>query len=114
VTDLSKEKAAGFIQVVTTTDSKESADRIAHHLLERRLAGCVQIAGPITSSYWWEGRIQTAEEWYCVIKTAKSRYADVEREIRAVHGYDEPEILSFAVTGGSATYLAWLAAALDQ
>lgn len=100
---------ADCIQVVTTTDTRENANKIAKHLLDLRLAGCVQVGGPIASSYWWKGKIETAEEWCCVIKTVAERYEDVEREIRAVHPYEEPEILAFPVVSGSKTYLKWLA-----
>jgi len=56
-----------YIQVVTTTDKKEDADRIARTLVEKRLAGCIQILGPIVSTYWWKSNIETAEEWLCFI-----------------------------------------------
>ena len=52
-----------YIQVVTTTETKADAQAIARALVEKRLAGCVQIIGPITSTYWWQGEIETAEEW---------------------------------------------------
>jgi periplasmic divalent cation tolerance protein len=102
----------GYLQIVTTTDTKDRASAIGRALLDRRLAGCVQVAGPITSSYWWDGRIETAEEWYCVIKTSADRYPEVERAIRAAHSYAEPEILAFAVAEGSRSYLDWLAASM--
>jgi len=101
-----------FIQVLTTTPSKAHATEIAQHLLNRHLAGCVQISGPITSSYWWEGKLETAEEWYCIIKTTADRYAKVEAEIRATHKYEVPEILAFSVVVGSKDYLGWLAGTL--
>lgn len=101
-----------FIQVVTTADSRENAVKIAERLLECRLAGCVQVGGPITSSYWWKGRIETSEEWYCVIKTEAGLYKDVEREIISVHPYEAPEILSLPVVDGNKSYLDWLADSL--
>jgi periplasmic divalent cation tolerance protein len=101
-----------FIQVVTTTAAKEDATKIGRHLLDRRLAGCVQVSGPISSTYWWEDKLETAEEWYCIIKTTSARYAEVEAEIRAVHKYDVPEILAFPVVSGSKSYLDWLASIL--
>lgn len=104
----------GFVQVVTTTDTKDRATTIARHLLNRRLAGCVQVTGPIISSYWWKGKIETSEEWCCVIKTAADRYQEVEREVRAVHSYEEPEILAFPVVSGSKTYLDWLAGSMKE
>ncbi len=58
-----------FLQIVTTTGKQEEARRIADALVEQRLAGCVQIVGPIESLYRWEGIIETATEWQCWIKT---------------------------------------------
>lgn len=52
-----------FIQITTTTDKKEDAKRIATALVERRLAACVQIIGPIDTTYWWKGKIESTEEW---------------------------------------------------
>ena len=96
------------IQVITTIDSREGAAKIARALLDQRLAGCVQILGPITSSYWWKEKIETAEEWMCVIKSRASLYADLERAIKEAHSYDVPEILAVPVTEGNKGYLEWL------
>ena len=60
-----------FIQVMTATDKKEDAERIARSLVEMRLAGCVQIVGPVMSIYRWKGRIETAGEWLCLIKSSQ-------------------------------------------
>jgi periplasmic divalent cation tolerance protein len=96
------------IQVITTTGTKADAGKIARALLEERLAACVQIVGPITSSYWWDGEIEQAEEWLCLIKSSTDRYEQIEQVIRAVHLYDVPEILAVPVAAGNADYLAWL------
>ena len=63
-----------YIQVFTTTEKKEDAVKIAKTLVEKRLAGCIQIVGPIESTYWWEGDVETAEEWLLFIKTRKNLY----------------------------------------
>jgi periplasmic divalent cation tolerance protein len=96
------------IQVLTTTASKEDAERIAQVLLERRLAACVQIDGPIISKYWWQQKIETSEEWRCLIKSRRDLYADLEAAIGEFHPYDVPEILAIPVLDGSAAYLGWL------
>ncbi|MHB8971092.1 MAG: divalent-cation tolerance protein CutA [Pirellulaceae bacterium] len=101
------------IQVVTTTDSRPAAERIARELVENRLAACVQIQGPVASIYRWHGTIETAEEWTCTIKTVERLYAAVEARIRELHHYEEPEIVVTTLTGGSETYLAWLRAQLQ-
>ncbi len=76
--------------------------------MAKRLAGCVQIVGPITSTYRWNDGIETADEWLCLIKTSQERYGELERAIRAVHPYDVPEILAVPVVAGSPSYLEWL------
>lgn len=97
-----------FIQVIATTSSREDALRIAHMLLERRLAGCVQIIGPITSVYRWQSKIEQAEEWQCLIKSRQDLFDVLAEEIRAGHPYEVPEILATPVVAGSRDYLAWL------
>lgn len=97
-----------IIQVVTTTADKQDADTLAQALLAKRLAGCVQISGPIESSYWWNGRIETAREWICTIKTIRSLYPQVEKALLDEHPYDQPEVMALAVTNVSAGYARWL------
>jgi periplasmic divalent cation tolerance protein len=98
-----------FIQVVTTVGKQDEARRIADALVERRLAGCVHIAGPVESVYRWQGKIETATEWQCWIKTRLEHYEAVEAAIRELHSYEVPEILVLPVIAGSASYLKWLA-----
>lgn len=98
-----------FIQVFTTTESRAQAETIALALLERRLAACVQIGGPIHSKYWWQGRLEGAQEWFCLIKTRERLYGDVEREIKAVHSYETPEIVALPIVAGSRQYFSWIA-----
>jgi periplasmic divalent cation tolerance protein len=97
-----------YIQVITTTASRDDAHRIAQTLVEKRLAGCVQIVGPITSVYRWEGRIEQAEEWQCIIKSRQDLFDALADAIWAGHPYDVPEILAVPVIAGSKDYLAWL------
>ena len=103
-----------FLQVVTTVDDEQHATNIAQQLVESRLAACVQVKGPFTSTYWWEGKIESAREWSCVIKTSSKRYDEVEEKIRALHPYEEPEILAFPVVKGSESYLRWLSSIVDS
>lgn len=98
-----------MIQIVTTTARPEDAQAIATHLVEQGLAACAQISGPITSIYRWQGRVETAQEWQCVVKTRAALYDQVEQAIRSRHPYETPEILATPVAHGSAAYLDWLA-----
>lgn len=96
------------VQVMTTAGSEEEAGRIASLLVERRLAACVQVAGPITSRYRWQGAIEEEREWQCLAKTTRVAYEAVEAAIREVHSYDEPEIVATPIVAGSSGYLAWI------
>ena len=98
-----------YIQVFTTVESRQSADAIAESMVEKRLVACVQITGPITSTYRWEGQIETANEWLMIIKTRKDLYMDLERNIKEIHSYDIPEILAVPVVEGNSDYLDWVA-----
>jgi periplasmic divalent cation tolerance protein len=97
-----------YVQVLTTAGSEQEAERISAALLEGRLAACVQVEGPITSRYRWQGEVETAREWRCVVKTTAGRCDDVETTIRELHSYDEPEIVAIPIVAGSAGYLRWI------
>lgn len=99
---------ADVIQVFTTTEKKEDAERIAKSVIEARLAACVQIMGPIESTYRWKGRIEKSVEWFCFIKSTNKLYYDLESAIKKEHPYEVPEIIAVPVSGGSADYLEWL------
>lgn len=103
---------SGFVQIVTTVETAADARRIATALLEQRLAACVQIVGPITSHYWWQGKIEQASEYQCLIKSRQDLFAAVEAAIVAIHPYQTPEILAMPVVAGGNGYLAWLHAEL--
>jgi periplasmic divalent cation tolerance protein len=99
---------AAIIEVHTTIDSREAAQKIAEAIVSKRLAACVQVSGPITSTYWWQGKIEQAEEWLCTAKTRKELYKELEQAIREVHSYDVPEILAIDVVVGNVGYLDWV------
>jgi periplasmic divalent cation tolerance protein len=98
----------GHVQVLTTVDAEETARSIAHRLVEGRLAACVQVVGPISSTYRWRGEIETATEWLCIAKTTREGYPALERALLEVHPYDVPELTAMPVVAGSADYLAWI------
>jgi periplasmic divalent cation tolerance protein len=100
-----------YLMVMTTTDAREHADRLARSLVEERLAACVQVVGPITSTYRWQGEVETAEEWLCLIKTTGSRFSALAAHVDANHTYDTPELTAVPISDGSPAYLAWLSGA---
>jgi len=102
------EKMKTYIQISTTTETREQARKIARHLVEQKLAACVQISGPMESTYRWKGNVETANEWLCVIKTRPSLFKKVEAAIKKLHPYETPEIIAVPITKGSREYLNWL------
>ena len=105
-TDVMKMKQ--YIHVFTTTEKREDAEKVAHILVQERLAGCVQIIGPIHSTYWWKNRKETVEEWLCLIKSEKSLYKELEKTLKKIHPYETPEITAVPIVVGSKEYLEWL------
>jgi periplasmic divalent cation tolerance protein len=101
-----------YVQVLTTAGSEEEARRICDSLIEARLAACVQVAGPVSSTYRWQGKVEREREWQCLAKTEARLYGEVEAAIREVHSYEEPEVLAMPVLRGSAGYLSWVSASL--
>jgi len=98
-----------YLQVLTTTATKQDAERIATELVAERLAACVQVVGPITSVYRWQGEMENSQEWLCLAKTTRQRYEAVEIAIRRLHPYDVPEVIATPIVAGSAAYLDWVA-----
>jgi len=99
---------AWYVQVTTTTATQEEARQIARTSVERRLAACAQVIGPVVSTYWWQGSIETAGEWMCLLKTPASEYESLARHILAEHSYDTPEITTTPISQGNPDYLAWI------
>ena len=98
--------------VLTTCGSREIADRLALTLVEQRLAACVNVLPGVRSTFRWAGRIEQADEIVLMIKTAGSRLAEIEATIRAISGYELPELVAVEMAGGSAAYLDWVAASI--
>lgn len=96
------------IVVFMTAANGEEAARLADMLVGANLAACVQILPEIESVYRWEGKIERQSEVLLLAKTKKWKFDELEREVRALHSYDTPEIIAVPVTAGSAPYLAWL------
>ena len=98
------------IQVLITIDSEEKARKLQRLLVEHRAAACVQVLGPIFSTYWWEGEIEDAHEWMCLAKTTAGQYDRLESLVKENHPYSVPEILAIPVLNGNREYLDWVKA----
>ncbi|TWG09080.1 divalent-cation tolerance protein CutA [Saccharopolyspora dendranthemae] len=98
---------ADHVQVVTTTDSEESAAELARGVVEAGLGACVQVV-PIRSFYVWDGAAQDDPEWQLQIKTSSGRLEALVAHVKDHHGYDVPEIIATPIVGGNPDYLAWV------
>ena len=100
--------------VLTTVESKEASEKLAQQLVERRLAACVNIVGPIRSVYRWKQEIQQDQEFLLLIKTTAEHAAQLRSGFAGLHPYELPECVELPIEGGSEEYLAWLAAEVSN
>jgi periplasmic divalent cation tolerance protein len=100
------------VVVMITAPNREEAARLAEMLVGARLAACVQILPEMESVYWWDGEVKREPEHLLLVKTTAGRFATIEREVRALHSYDTPEIIALPVSETSAPYLEWLASSV--
>jgi periplasmic divalent cation tolerance protein len=96
------------IVVLSACDSEEQARRVAHALVEQRLAACVNIVPGARSIYRWKGQVKDASEWFLIIKSRRDLMDQLRAAIGRVHSYEVPELLAVPVVDGSEEYLAWL------
>ncbi len=94
--------------VLTTIDRREGAEKLAHALVENRLAACVNIVGPIRSVYRWKEEVHNDEEYLLVIKTTAEHAEQLNSALKELHPYELPECVHLSIDGGSREYLEWL------
>jgi periplasmic divalent cation tolerance protein len=94
--------------VLTTCGSQAEAQKIAHALVERQLAACVNIVPQIASVYRWQGKVETAEESLLVIKTTAAAFERLREALVELHSYQVPECIEIGIEDGSAAYLEWI------
>jgi periplasmic divalent cation tolerance protein len=95
--------------VLTTASSEDEARKIARHLVEHRLAACVNIVPQMASIYRWQGKIEEAGEWLLIVKTTTAAFPQVRAAIAELHSYELPECICLTIEDGSPTYLQWIA-----
>lgn len=100
--------------VLTNLPDAASADRLARNLVDRGLAACVNALAPCRSTYRWQGKVETTQEYPLLIKTASERYSALEAAIAEFHPYDVPELIAVDVCTGLPAYLQWIAESTSQ
>ena len=96
------------IVILVTAGSREESEKIARHLVEARLAACVNISQPIHSIYWWEGKVASDQEHQLFIKSTRELFPEVQAAIAGLHSYQTPEIICLPIIDGSQKYLEWI------
>jgi periplasmic divalent cation tolerance protein len=94
--------------IFVTCPDDQIAENIANILLKKRLAACINITSKIKSLYWWKGKVEKSDEVLMIIKTKSKFFKKVEKEIKKVHPYEVPEIISLKIDSGTKKYLDWI------
>lgn len=97
-----------YVIVLVTTADREEAEKISRALLDERLIACANIIGPVTSLFWWNGKIEKAEEHMLLMKTRSEMFEKIAEKIKALHSYEVPEIIAISIIKGFKPYLEWL------
>jgi len=101
-----------YTLVMVTASSREEAEKIATTLLERKLIACANILGPVSSRFWWQGKIDSAEEYMIFMKTKRELFDQVADNVKQLHSYEVPEIIALPIVEGAKPYLEWINSSL--
>ena len=99
-----------YIVVFITAKDADEANRIAEKLVEEKLAACVNIVSSIKSIFWWEGKVDRADEALLILKSQKNLLNKIIKTVKSLHSYTVPEVIALPVVGGNADYLKWVKA----
>jgi periplasmic divalent cation tolerance protein len=96
------------VVIMVTAASQRECRKIARHLVEAKLAACVNITQPIESLYRWKGKLATDKEYLMLIKSTRDLFPQIKAGISKIHSYHTPEIICLPIIDGSRNYLQWL------
>ena len=99
--------------VLTTASSEEEARKVARHLVQNRLAACVNVIPRIESIYRWQGKVESSTECLLLIKTTAQGFPAVRDAIGELHSYELPECIAIPIEDGSTAYLQWLGESVE-
>ena len=96
------------VVIMVTAASRRECNRIARHLVQAKLAACVNITEPVVSIYRWEGKIADEKEFLMLIKSTRGLFPEIKAAISKIHSYHTPEIICLPIIDGSRNYLQWV------
>ena len=97
-----------YIVLLITTATAEEAQRISRVLLEQKKVACVNILPRVNSLFWWQGKLDSAEESLLIVKTKASQLSEIVPLVKELHSYDIPELIALPIIGGNQDYLEWI------
>jgi periplasmic divalent cation tolerance protein len=101
-------KETGAIVIFITTSSGAEAQKIADLLLDQRKAACINIVPGVDSKFWWQGKLDSAQEILLIIKTRASLLHEITNLVKGAHSYTVPEVIAMPIVGGNEDYLKWI------
>lgn len=93
---------------MVTSANKEEAEKIARCLLDEKLIACANIIGPISSLFWWTGKVERTKEYIVLMKSRMDLFEKLSKRVKALHSYEVPEIIALPIVKGSRAYMKWL------
>ena len=101
-------EATPYIVLLITTDTAEEAQRISRVLLEQKRVACVNIVPRVSSLFWWQDKLDSAEESLLIVKTKALLLNEIVTIVKEIHSYDIPELIALPIIGGNQDYLDWI------
>ncbi len=102
-----------YLIVLMTASSREEAEKIVHVLLEEKLIACANIIEPVSSFFWWQGKIESEKEVLAIMKSSETLFEKLQKRVTELHSYDVPEVLALPIVAGSTAYLDWMKDCLE-
>lgn len=103
---------SGRVVVLITAATEPEARRIAELLLTQKKAACVNIVPGVDSHFWWQGKLDSAQESLLIVKTRAALLPEIIDIVKGAHSYQVPEIIALPIIGGNEDYLKWLDSAI--
>ena len=111
---LYKKGSSMNIVILITCASKEEAAKIAQGLIAKKLAACANQVDKVNSLFWWQGKVDSAQESLLIIKSQKALLKKIIKQVKSLHSYKVPEIIALPIIGGNIDYLDWIDESVRQ